>query len=200
MTDNSRSDPDTAALEQLRKVAGQLTDEDFRRDEPPAELWSGVAAEMDRPATQVVTLPPRRRPWLAAVAVVATTLVVAAGLLISRGDSDNVVAAAALSNQGLSPLGSASSGKAEIIRSGQSYELHLDVNRLPTDPSSYIEVWLIDPEVKGMISLGPFHGNGDYVIPSGVDPAKYPIVDVSLEPSDGVPTHSGVSLVRGVTA
>jgi anti-sigma-K factor RskA len=74
------------------------------------------------------------------------------------------------------------------------------VTRLPAEPSSYIEVWLIDAQVKGMISLGPFHGNGNYVIPSGVDPSKYPIVDVSLEPSDGVPTHSGVSIVRGVPA
>ena len=61
-------------------------------------------------------------------------------------------------------------------------------------------MWLIDSQVKGMISLGPYHGNGNYLIPSGVDPADYPIVDVSIEPSDGVPTHSGVSIVRGIAA
>ncbi|MEP7112567.1 MAG: anti-sigma factor [Ilumatobacteraceae bacterium] len=182
-------------------IAGQLTDEDFQRDQPPGDMWGGIAAKMDRPASEVVSIRRAdRRGWFGVAAVVAAALVIAGGLLISGGDRENVVAAASLSNAGLSPLGSASSGKAEIVRRGGSYLLHIDVNRLPQEPSSYIEVWLIDTQVKGMISLGPFHGNGDYVIPSGVDPAKYPIVDVSLEPSDGVPTHSGVSIVRGVAA
>lgn len=201
MNDNARSDPSDAAVEQLRMVAGRLTDEDFQRDEPPVELWGAIAAKMDRPANQVITLRrTRRRAWLGAAAVVVAALALTGGLLMTRGGSDNVVSEASLSNQGLSPLGSASSGKAEIIRRGASYLLHLDVNRVPKESSSYIEVWLIDTQVKGMISLGPFHGNGDYVIPTGVDPAKYPIVDMSIEPSDGVPTHSGVSIVRGVAA
>jgi anti-sigma-K factor RskA len=204
MNDNSRSDPDDAAVvERLKMVAGQLTDEDFQRDVPPPELWGAIAATMDRPANQVITLPrTRRRVWLGAAAAVVAALVLTGGLLISRRDnhSGNVVAEATLSNQGLSPLGSASSGSAEIVRRGTSYLLHLDVSRVPKEPSSYVEVWLIDDQVKGMVSLGPFHGNGDYVIPSGIDPSKYPIVDMSIEPSDGVPTHSGVSIVRGVAA
>lgn len=201
MNENSPLDPDAADVDQLKMIAGQLTDEDFQRHEPPAQLWGAIAAKMDRPANEVVTLRPNhRRAWFGAAAVVAAVLALAGGLLLRDGDRNNVVAAASLSNEGLSPLGSASSGKAEIIQRGTSYLLHLDVNRVPTEPSSYIEVWLIDSEVKGMISLGPFHGNGDYVIPTGVDPAKYPIVDVSIEPSDGVPTHSGVSIVRGVAA
>lgn len=201
MNDDSRSDPDATAVEQLKMIAGELTDEDFRRDEPPAHLWGAIAAKMDRPANEVVTLRrTHRRALFGAAAVVLAALAIASGLLISRDSENVVVAAASLTNEGLSPLGSASSGKAEIIQRGTSYVLHLDVDRLPQEPSSYIEVWLIDTQVKGMISLGPFHGNGDYPIPSGVDPAKFPIVDVSLEPSDGVPTHSGVSIVRGVPA
>src|SRR3954454_13147616 len=200
MNDNSRSDPDdAAAMERLKMVAGQLTDEDFQRDAPPSELWGAIAATMDRPANQVVRLQRNRRQmWLGAAAAVIAALVVSGGVLISGRDNgtSNVVAEATLTNQGLSPLGSASSGSAEIVRRGRSYLLHLDVNRVPKEPSSYVEVWLIDDQVKGMVSLGPFHGNGDYVIPSGIDPSKYPIVDMSIEPSDGVPTHSGVSIVR----
>jgi anti-sigma-K factor RskA len=203
MNENSLPDPHAEAVagEQLKMIAGRLTDEDFQRDQPPANMWSEIAAKMDRPVHEVVPIRrTHRRAWFGVAAVVAAALTLAAGLLISGGDGESVVAAASLSNAGLSPLGSASSGKAEIVQRGTSYLLHIDVSRLPQEPSSYIEVWLIDTEVKGMISLGPFHGNGDYVIPSGVDPAKYPIVDVSLEPSDGVPTHSGVSIVRGVAA
>ena len=201
MNDIPRPDGVDADLAQLRAIAGHVTDEDFERDEPPASMWSAIAATAGQPDHNVATLRrTHRRVWLGAAAVMVASLGIVGGLVVSGGDNGNVVAETALSNQGLSPLGSASSGKAEIIRRGTSYLLHLDVSRVPNEPASYVEVWLNDRQVKGMISLGPFHGNGDYVIPAGVDPAKYPIVDVSIEPSDGVPTHSGVSIVRGIAA
>ena len=201
MNDNPRPDGVDADLAQLRAIAGHVTDEDFEREAPPASMWSAIAASAGRPENNVAVLRrTRRRVWLGAAAVVVAGVGIAGGLVVTRGRSDDVVAQTALSNVGLSPLGSAASGTAEIIRRGTSYLLHLDVSRVPNEPASYVEVWLIDRQVKGMISLGPYHGNGDYVIPSGVDPAKYPIVDVSIEPSDGVPTHSGVSIVRGVAA
>ncbi len=201
MNDNPRPDGADADLQQLRAIAARVTDEDFERDEPPASMWSAIAASAGRPENNVAVLRrTHRRAWLGAAAVVVAALGIAGGLVMTGGGSDDVIAEAALSNVGLSPLGAASSGKAEIIRRGTSFLLHLDVSRVPSEPASYVEVWLIDRQVKGMISLGPYHGSGDYVIPTGVDPAQYPIVDVSIEPSDGVPTHSGVSIVRGVTA
>ncbi len=66
------------------------------------------------------------------------------------------------------------------------------------DASGYQEVWLIDEDVEGMVSLGVMEGStAQFVIPDGVDVATYPIVDVSLEPLDGDPTHSGDSIARG---
>ncbi len=60
------------------------------------------------------------------------------------------------------------------------------------------EVWLLTPEVDGLISLGYLEGSSDeFVIPAGVDLADYPIVDISEEPLDGDPAHSGDSVVRG---
>ncbi|MDO8338992.1 MAG: anti-sigma factor [Microcella sp.] len=60
------------------------------------------------------------------------------------------------------------------------------------------EVWLLTPEVDGLISLGLLEGgSGTFVIPDGIDLSEYPIVDVSLEPVDGDPAHSGDSIVRG---
>jgi hypothetical protein len=58
-------------------------------------------------------------------------------------------------------------------------------------------VWLIDPTVSKMVSLGPLRDDGVYDVPAGVDPFAFPIVDVSAEPVDGNPAHSGDSLLRG---
>lgn len=201
MNDDSLPELDVTEMQMLKTIASRVTDEDFQRDEPPAELWTAIANAMNRPVNEVVTLRRQhRRAWLGVAAVVVAGLAIGVGLLRSAGRNDNIVASTALTNQGLSPLGAQSSGNAEIIRRGSTYRLHIDLSGVPNEPTSYVEVWLIDRQVKGMISLGPFHGDGDYAIPSGVDPAKYPIVDVSIEPADGVPTHSGVSIVRGLAA
>ena len=56
---------------------------------------------------------------------------------------------------------------------------------------------MIDPEVSQLVSLGPLREDGLYDLPAGLDPEAFPIVDVSVEPIDGDPTHSGDSLLRG---
>ena len=61
-------------------------------------------------------------------------------------------------------------------------------------------MWLIDANVEGMVSLGPARSDGIYAVPSDLDVAAFPIVDVSVEPPDGNPTHSGVSVLRGTLA
>ncbi|WP_432432642.1 anti-sigma factor domain-containing protein [Cryobacterium breve] len=60
------------------------------------------------------------------------------------------------------------------------------------------EVWLIKADASGLISIGLLDGNtGHFDIPDDVDLAQYPLVDVSAEPDNGNPAHSGNSIVRG---
>lgn len=62
----------------------------------------------------------------------------------------------------------------------------------------YREVWLIRNDGNALISLGVLDGDsGEFPIPSGVDLAEYDLVDISVEPVDGDPAHSGDSIVRG---
>lgn len=62
----------------------------------------------------------------------------------------------------------------------------------------YREVWLLAPDVSGMVSLGLLEGSeGRFVLPAGIDVGAFPVVDVSEEPFDGDATHSGNSIVRG---
>ena len=55
----------------------------------------------------------------------------------------------------------------------------------------------VHPEVQRLVSLGPVRADGTYDLPAGLDPAAFPIVDVSGERIDGDPTHSGDSVLRG---
>jgi hypothetical protein len=60
------------------------------------------------------------------------------------------------------------------------------------------EVWLLTPEVDGLISLGYLTGaSGEFIVPDSVDLDRFSVVDISAEPLDGDPTHSGDSIVRG---
>jgi hypothetical protein len=95
------------------------------------------------------------------------------------------------------PVDPQAKGEARVLSTGNGRELTVDVSRLATT-SGFYEVWLIDRGVKKMIPLGILHGSqGQFAIPEGVDLSQYPIVDVSAEPLDGNPQHSGKSLLRG---
>lgn len=60
------------------------------------------------------------------------------------------------------------------------------------------EVWLLTPDATGLVSVGLLDGStGRFAIPAGIDLTEFSVVDVSAEPADGNPAHSGDSIVRG---
>lgn len=60
------------------------------------------------------------------------------------------------------------------------------------------EVWLITADASALVSLGELEGSeGTFVVPDDIDLRDYVLVDVSQEPLDGDPAHSGDSIVRG---
>lgn len=66
--------------------------------------------------------------------------------------------------------------------------------------AGYYEVWLIDLDTMDMVSLGSIAAGDGVVmlrVPDGVDLATYSVVDISDEPVNGDPTHSGDSVLRG---
>jgi len=55
-----------------------------------------------------------------------------------------------------------------------------------------------EAEVVGMVPLGVVSpGSQTFELPADLDLGQFPLVDVSVEPLDGDPTHSGVSVARG---
>lgn len=107
--------------------------------------------------------------------------------------------AAVLAEASLQPLATHSaSGDAVVERLADgSRQL---VIRLPDEAlPGFREVWVGSSDLSKMVSLGVL-GNqaGAFALPSGLDLAQYPVVDVSHEPYDGDPAHSAESIARGV--
>ena len=176
---------------------------------PPARVWDAIVAELAQddpvevPEQQIASVTPIRRRfsgWFVGAAATVGLIVggIGVGLWISaQGDDVKVVASASLANlQTEAPAGTAHvedrPDGTQVLVVDTDYE---------TVPDGDLEVWLIDPNIEGMVSLGFLTApHAEFAIPAGYDPAAYPIVDISVEPRDGVPTHSGDSIVRGTLA
>ncbi len=88
-------------------------------------------------------------------------------------------------------------GTARVVTIGGTRELQVDVSALPT-VQGFREVWLIDPSITKMIPIGVLDSTrATFALPPGLTLTDYPIVDVSVEPMDGNPAHSGKSVLRG---
>ena len=218
-------DPDATAgdaeLAELRALARRVQPVSVAWETPPADLWDNIAAAADvaaRPGGEPAAGPherdnvralddarpptarpsaagARRRDWRVwgVAAAAAVVLAVAVGAVIGSGSSDDstVIATAALE-----PLGDAGEGSAELVERDGLLQLQLSTSGIDSG-DGFLEVWVINTDVTQLVSLGPLRNDGIYELPPGLDPASFPIVDVSVEPIDGVPTHSGDSVLRG---
>ena len=101
----------------------------------------------------------------------------------------------------LEPLGDITAeGSAVVTEASGRLSIEVTLTGLPAaDAGSYYEVWLIDRGVARLVSLGPLPASRTtFPVPSGLDLATYPVLDVSVEAFDGDPGHSSNSVVRGV--
>ena len=133
----------------------------------------------------------RLRSWLPLAAAAAIAIIAGAALVL-RGDDVQQVALVELDS-----LTNEGSATAELVRDDGRLELRVDVEGQVRPEDGFLELWLINGEITELISLGPLQPDGRYLLPPGVDPAAFPVVDVSIEPLDGDPTHSGQSVFRG---
>ena len=82
-------------------------------------------------------------------------------------------------------------------------EITFDGERVGAGEDADLELWLIEPDADGspaeLVSLGVIDPDrpGDFAVPATTDPSVFSVVDISIEPRDGVPTHSGRSILRG---
>ncbi len=181
------------------------------RPDPPHHLASVPASVPASGQGAVEALRPRRGRWgrTAALVAAAATAGVLAGVGVaslladSPGDEPGAPPGSAPSVLAQAPLERVGDlgveGRAVVTRDAEGRNIAVELTGLPAPaPGSYYEVWLIDRDVTKLVSLGPLDaGRGTLPVPDGLDLAAYPVVDVSIEPFDGDPGHSSVSVVRG---
>lgn len=140
-----------------------------------------------------------------AYALAAVLLVFVGGVgvgVLSGPDNEVVAIEPTVQEAKLSPVGTldaGAAGSAAVKGDGNAIRLKLTGLEKNHDNNFY-EAWLMD-EKNGLISLGTFRVGKDQTIdldlPVPVGTERFPVVDISLQPVDGKPTHSGVSVLRG---
>jgi len=182
---------------------------------PPAALRAQVLAEVRSGGSEAVPEPvrsestPRRGVplWLAGV---AAALALLAGVGIGRLAADPAESPEAVEQPSgtvvaatpLTALDSdAERGEASAVQTDDTFTIRVNASELGDEPGVH-EVWLINVDGKRMISIGLLApgDKGEFAVPMDLIDEGYRIVDISAEPDDGDPTHSGVSIARGELA
>ena len=214
VAEHVRSCPRCAALlAELNDLTTGLSEAARERlVQPPDALWDRIAADTsasDGPLPAVGDAAPGRpespsrpgrrfgRGWLVGgVAAGVAIGVLAATVLPQVGQPRaEVVAQASLDTLDTGQT----QGRATVTSQAGALDLTLSVEPLHAG-SGFLEVWLINTDKTRMVSVG--------VLPNGSTQQEFPItatlleqgyviVDISREPFDDRPQHSGDSLLRG---
>ncbi|WP_250445701.1 anti-sigma factor domain-containing protein [Actinotalea sp. C106] len=155
--------------------------------------------EDDSPSN-VVPLRRRRAPWVMAAAAAGVVVGGVGGAVWGGGLLDSEVPAPVVAEAALDPLpGWDATGAAQVHEADDGTRQIVVSLDTSDDADGYREVWLIDREVTRLVSLGVLEGSeGTFTVPSGLDLDDFAVVDVSAEPYDGDPNHSGDSIIRGI--
>jgi anti-sigma-K factor RskA len=187
------------------------------RDDIPAELRDVAARvqalgreewDLAEPPPLRVTVPTRERrhrrwgtpllvrPAIALAMAIALVVLGAAGGALLTGGRDG---AAPGQEVALAPVGDGPRGARGDARLA-SATMHLTVSGLPrVGGGEFYEVWMLrDP--AHLVALGSFRvgtdGRARVDLPVTASARRFPVLDISREPGDGDPAHSGHSVLR----
>ncbi|MFW2381743.1 MAG: anti-sigma factor [Acidimicrobiales bacterium] len=204
-------------LELLDDIKGRIGNEPTDLAAPPPEVWHGIQRQLDADLVLDTHVSPKlaqtdnvvtsldhhrrkRRPAGILLGAVAASVVAAIAIGSVLRNNTTIVGEVELAtlNDDVSSLGTAT-----IVEADGVTRLDIDFDTGLVGAEDTYELWIIDTDINEMHSLGEIVSTGvgdqrSYEIPPGVDIRDFPIVDISLEPNDGNPAHSGDSHFRGV--
>ena len=202
---------DVVSLAQVVSI-GRTTSAADVPETPSPHVWTRIQDEVhadNSPTSEprpsgVVSLDSRRRGrragWLIAIAASLIGLMVGVGItVIDRHTAQSksvTVATAALG--GLSVA--TAHGRAVIAGDTKGQRtLTVNIKDLPVAKNGFYEVWLMNAKPARFLAVGALdiEHHGVFQLPPGLDLTSYPYIDVSLQPFNGSPLHSGDSVVRG---
>lgn len=208
---------DRAEDPELERMVAEMEPVVGRLNELPAEAWDVpepppliMPGSPPAPDPGPVPAPSRTRfAWPRAVGVLASAVVILGiGMFIGTrlGSDEN---GSAGNDQGrtlaLQTIGEAPpSAEGRVVLTGAGSDpVTLDVSGLrPTGDNEFYELWLLG-ENSELVALGSFRvepGGGTKIeVPLPVNPDDYEYFDVSIQPENGSPDHSGRSVLRGLT-
>jgi Anti-sigma-K factor rskA len=192
-----------ALVGQSWRVNGQA-----HADVPPSPSPTHRRRAADLPPSSEARRRVRRRNSVLALGLVAAAVLALVVWLSSGSDSEPTLApepaatpapakAPAPSGGPTVPLTAANGGPGSGTLQLRGSRLSVRVSGLPS--ASYA-VWLFD-DVSNARMVGKFRGSGarlDASLPEGF--RSYRFIDVSREPADGNPNHSGASVLRAPVA
>ena len=169
-------------------------------DEPPALPPLPPLPGLARPRRFAWTVP--RAAVAAAAAAAVRAAGIAIGALVAGGGDDAPPEGPALALARLGDAGSSAHGEARVV-GGDADTLRVQVSGLqPSGAGAVYELWLLDGADR-LLSLGSFRvpasGDAEVDVPLPVPVTDFRYIDVSREPEDGDPAHSGDSVLRGPT-
>ena len=90
-------------------------------------------------------------------------------------------------------------GEAAVVRTASGYELSIDTTSPVDAGDGYLEVWLINRDLKRMVSIGVLRGSGaaSFPISQNLIDQGYVVVDISRQQFIESNAHSGDSVMRG---
>ena len=161
---------------------------------------AGAAGRQRRGVGRHAARRPRRLILRPLVAAACAIVLLAAGIGLGVWLDRNPSPSEQLALQPVGDVDPAASGKVSLDSDG----VNVRVSGLkPTGDGEFYELWLLGAD-KRLVGLGSFRVNADgaatLTLPLPVDPKTFTYFDLSLEPADGDPGHSGVSVLRGPSA
>jgi hypothetical protein len=152
------------------------------------------------PAAAVVDDAAPRRRVMSRIWALAASLVLVAGVGLGVWAVSQRAALTEIAEATLAPFPDHPSAEGTAVveeRPDGTKEVRVQLNA-DAAPDTFREVWLITADASALVSLGVLDSTEKtFAIPADVDLRDYVLVDVSQEPVDGDPTHSGDSIVRG---